>query len=343
VNDSVISDLARLLPTSTARDLPAGRKQILKEHLMSEIRLAHETGPAASPPRRPRRWHARHPMLAMATGAGAVAVTAALVVSVVGPGATGPGAKIAASPGPSAAGVGSPSVGAVGPAVVLLDKIADAAERQPAQQVANGEFMYIRSEDAYPVDTITDGHETSVMQKPYERQVWLPVASSCVAGLLIEQGSSTPLGDPYPGCGPGNLAGPTYRLLQSLPTNPRALLNLIYAQTKGEGPSPNAEAFTTIGDLIRESIVPPQTAAALYRAAALIPGVTFINNVPDAVGRPGVAVAWRTGGHDVDAWIFDPSTLQYMGERDYNTATGTVNGESAVLQRAFVAKPGELP
>jgi hypothetical protein len=89
--------------------------------------------------------------------------------------------------------------------------------------------------------------------------------------------------------------------------------------------------------------VPPQTAAALYRAAALIPGVTVISNVAGAVGRHGVAVAWRTGGDNVDAWIFDPATLQYMGERDYNTATGAVNGESAVLQRSFVAKPGELP
>jgi hypothetical protein len=89
--------------------------------------------------------------------------------------------------------------------------------------------------------------------------------------------------------------------------------------------------------------VPPRTAAALYRAAAFIPGVSVISHVTDAAGRSGVAVAWRTSGSDVDAWIFSPVTLQYLGERDYNTATGAVNGESAVQQRAFVAKPGKLP
>ena len=327
MNDSQITELARLLATPAARDLPSARRTILKEHLMTELRLTREASPALPAHRRARR-RPRRLLLAAVTGAGVLAATAALAVGVLLSGAKAPATP---PPGPN------------GPAIVLLGKIASVAERQAAQSVNDTEFMYIRSEVAYPVDTITNGHETSFMEKVHERQVWLPVGSSCVQGLLIEDGSSTPLGGPYPGCGLGNLAGPTYRLLQSLPTSPRALLSLIYAQTKGEGPSPDAEAFTTIGDLIREAIVPPRTAAALYRAAALIPGVTVIGNVADAVGRSGVAVAWRTGGDDVDAWIFDPVTLQYMGERDYNTATGAVNGESAVLQRAFVARPGALP
>jgi hypothetical protein len=360
VNDSEISDLAWQMPAPVARDLPSGRQQILKEHLMTEFRLAQQTGAGAPPPNRRRRRHFRYPLLAVGTGVFVLAAAVALAVSIVLPGGKVPGAT-----GPTASG---PSSAKTGPAIVLLDKIAAAAERQSPQQVTDSEFMYIRSEVAYEVDSISNGHETSVMQKPHERQIWLPAGSSCVAGLLIEDGSSTPLGgqgpvrhaaglagQPQParsvgrtpddtkGCGLGNLAAPTYRLLQSLPTDPRALLNIIYAQTKGEGPSPNAEAFTTIGDLIREAIVPPNTAAALYRAAGLIPGVIVINNVRDAVGRPGVAVAWRTGGHFVDAWIFNRGTLQYLGERDYDTVTGRVGGESAVLQRAFVAKPGMLP
>jgi hypothetical protein len=135
---------------------------------------------------------------------------------------------------------------------------------------------------------------------------------------------------------------PTYRLLQGLPTDPRALLDLIYAQTKGEGPSPDAEAFTTIGDLMRETIVPPRTAAALYRAAALIPGVTVVGHATDAAGRAGVAVAW-TVGQDRDEWIFNPGTGQFLGELDYNTVTGAVTGESSVMQRAFTARAGQLP
>jgi hypothetical protein len=185
----------------------------------------------------------------------------------------------------------------------------------------------------------------------HERQVWLPVANICHYGLLIENGSRTSLaptpgGLPASACGEGNLNGPTYRLLQSLPTDPRALLNLIYAQTGDEGQAigRDGEAFVTIGDLIREAIVPPRTAAALYRAAALIPGVIFVGHVTNATGRPGIAIA-RTNGQDRQEWIFDPATLQFVGERDYDMSTGTpvVNGNAAILQRAFVGKAGQLP
>ena len=45
-----ITGLARLLPVPPGRDLPAGRQQILKEHLMTEIRRTDVTSrpPAAS-------------------------------------------------------------------------------------------------------------------------------------------------------------------------------------------------------------------------------------------------------------------------------------------------------
>jgi len=321
VNESEMSDLARLAPAPAARDLPAGRQQILKEHLMTEFRLAQQAG-ATAPRRGHRGWSrpGRGPRLAIVAGVAAAAAVAAAVILV---------------PGPTHGG-GSNSAGAT-----LLAKFATAAERQPAPQVGDGEFMYIRSVVAFSVDSITNGHDTVTMQKPHERQVWLPVANICVTGLIIENGSRTPLTSST-GCGEGYVNDPTYRLLQSLPTDPRALLTLIYAQTKGAGPSPDAEAFTTIGDLMRETIVPPRTAAALYRAAALIPGVTVVGHVTDAAGRAGIAVA-RTTGQERDEWIFNPATGQFLGELDYNTVTGAVTGESSVLQRAFTAKAGQLP
>ena len=281
MNEREMSDLARLMPAPDARDLPASRQQILKEHLMTEFRQA--TAPA--PPSRRRSRRGRRPVLAIAMGAGVLA-TAGVVTAVV------------LIPGPKAGGGQAGGGGYSSPGITLLAQVADAAEQQPAPQVVrDSEFMYIRSQVAFTADVISGGHETSTMQKPHERQVWLPVANICATGLLIEDGSRTPLG-PGPvssapgaassssaplanqpqssGCGKGAVGDPTYRLLQSLPTDPHALLSLIYAQTKGEGPSPNAEAFTTIGDLMRETIVPPRTAAALYRAAALIPGVTLV-------------------------------------------------------------------
>ena len=42
-------------------------------------------------------------------------------------------------------------------------------------------------------------------------------------------------------------------------------------------------------------------------------------------------------------WIFDQTTLQFIGERIFNPKTGQVTGESAILQQAFTAKAGQRP
>jgi hypothetical protein len=328
MSDDQITDLVRLLPPAAAPDLPAERLQILKEHLMVEYRLA--TGNRRPTPQRRR---ARRPLIAaLSAGAVLAAVAATALVLVLSGGQPAP-----ASPA----------------AVELLAKVADVAARQPALPVSNGEFMYIRSEVSYAV--YENGSQTPHMEPLHERQIWQPVANVCHWGLVIEDGERTSLA-PSPGsgpsfsvkCGPGNLDNVTYRLLQSLPTNPRTLLSQIYTfdQVNGEGQAlgSDGEAFVTIGDLIRETIVPPSTAAALYRAAALIPGVTLIGHVTTVEGQPGIAIAW-TSSQDRYEWIFDPATLQYVGERDYDMSTGkpVVTGNAAVLQRAFVSKAGQLP
>src|SRR6476646_10147079 len=48
-----LDDMARQLPAE--RDLPAARKQILKEHLMTELRQADPTRPRTRRPRSRRR------------------------------------------------------------------------------------------------------------------------------------------------------------------------------------------------------------------------------------------------------------------------------------------------
>jgi len=42
-------------------------------------------------------------------------------------------------------------------------------------------------------------------------------------------------------------------------------------------------------------------------------------------------------------WIFDSKTLQFIGEKTYDPSTGKLNGESAILQRAFTASAGIRP
>ena len=308
-----ITDLARLLPAGSAPDLPADRLQILKEHLMVEYRLA-----AGIRRPTPRRRRPRRPLLAAVGVGAALAAVAATAVAL---------ALFGGQPAPA-----SPA------AVELLAKVANVAARQPAPAVSDSEFMYIRSEVSYAV--YENGSQTPSMEPLHERQIWLPVANVCDWGLVIEEGQRTSLAPSGGGpsfsvkCGPGNLDNATYRLLQSLPTDPRTLLSLIYTfdQKNGEGQAlgSDGEAFVTIGDLIRETIVPPQTAAALYRAAALIPGVTLIDHVTDVDGQPGIAIAW-TNSQDRNEWIFDPATLQYVGERDYDMSTGkpVVTGNAA--------------
>jgi hypothetical protein len=134
-------DMARLLPAD--RDLPAARKQILKEHLMTELRQADgRSGPARPRTRRPPRT-----VLvagAVLTAAAVAAATATAVRTHTSP------------PAPTTAQPAAPAT-----AAQLLAKIAAAAARQPAPVVRDSDFTYIRSEVAYEVDSISNGHETT--------------------------------------------------------------------------------------------------------------------------------------------------------------------------------------
>ena len=343
-------DMARLLPAD--RDLPAARKQILKEHLMTELRRADsqpgQPGTNGTRPRRRRRQgeHSRRTVLV----AGAVLTAAAVAVAtavVVGT-STSPPAQ-PAPPAPPAT------------AAQLLARIATAAARQPSPVVRDSDFMYIRSRVAYEVDSISNGHETVSMEKPHERQIWLPVANICATGLLIEDGERTPI-SPFPVTSDGkvdrhpmgnlrfnftcpsegHLGDASYRLLQSIPTQPDALLAYLKAGKKWTNDDPPTE----IGDMIRETIMPPALAAALYRLAATLPGATLVPHATNAAGRAGIGIMWTSKTAKQvykNEWIFDRTTLQFIGERIFNPKTGQVSGESAILQQAFTAKAGQLP
>jgi hypothetical protein len=319
-----LAELARLLPDPAGRELPAGRQQALKEHLMSEVRTTDRPPAGTAAVRRRRK-----PVIVVAVAAAAaVAITLALLPR--------------STPGASPA------------AMRLLAKIAAVAAAQPSPPVRNNQFWYIQSWVSY--QACGGSGSNCTMEKPHERQIWQSVSNLCVTGLLREDGEDTPLRyvsnqtstvppghvQPGPRCPlAGGVNGPTYRFLQSLPTYPQALLSLIEREMQGQLPRPE-EAFTTIGDLLRESIAPPQVSAALYRAAALIPGVTVVASATDAIGRHGVAVAFTYQGTRSE-WIFSRRTLQYLGERDIDLANGSTTGEAAVMRRAFVDHAGQLP
>jgi len=336
--EPVITELARLLPVPAERDLPAGRMQTRKEHMMSELRQAGRTSTSAGPSTPPGPRRRRPSVLAAAVVGGAAAVTAVVVVLATLPGHAGH--------------AGHHGQARASAAVQLLDKIAAAAGRQPARQVRDSQYVYIASlvqQRPPQACLIVNGvcqpmHTRTAMPRPHKRQIWIPVANLCLPGLLREPAAGLAnmtlqdTADPCPNR--GSLNDPTYRFLQSLPTDPHKLLNLIYVTEKGHGTGPAQEAFTTIGDLLRESIAPPQVSAALYRAAALIPGVTLLPDAVDVRGQHGVAVSFTSDGNR-NEWIFNKRTLQWMGDLGY---TGKkLEGGSAILVRAIVDRPGQLP
>jgi len=68
----------------------------------------------------------------------------------------------------------------------------------------------------------------------------------------------------------------------------------------------------------------------------------------DAAGRHGKAAAFTADGERTE-YIFDTSSLTYLGERSHLVTTssrgkaGTLTSDTAVFTRAVVGKVGELP
>ena len=121
----------------------------------------------------------------------------------------------------------------------------------------------------------------------------------------------------HPQAWPGSLY---YEDVDALPTDPSALRQLIDQRAAANGGSTDYERFTTVGDLLRETVAAPQVRAALYRVAAGLSGVELIGSVTDRAGRTGTAVAMTSDqssrGLERRVLIFDPSTSMLLEEQD---------------------------
>lgn len=147
-----------------------------------------------------------------------------------------------------------------------------------------------------------------------------------------------------------------YTYLLTLPTDPAALLARIGHDAPRVADTARGR-FLSLYLIARDApILPPGLRPALYRALALIPGVGIEHGVTDAAGRLGVALTWvetqRTGPKDDKvqtrveaAFLFDPTTYRFLGERDTST---DVHGArqayaSAILTTGVVDHDGERP
>ena len=318
------AELTRLLPPPGDPELATHRYWLLKDAFLQQIAEA----PAAAPRRR---------LIVLAAPVAAAMLVASIVaVAVLDRPRTG-GTSNLTSP------IVAVAAGDAGGAAPLMERVALVAGKKPQVALGQDEYVYIRSKVAWLVfaDDVDSpqqaGADAQVLDEVHSREVWVP-ASRGSKGLARERGETF-----------GLSGAPPNSRYADLPTDPAALLKKVYADTKGQGNSPDGAAFDFLGEALMESLLPPPVAAAIYRAAAMIPGVVLVADSVDAAGRHGVAVARTDEAGERREWIFNATTFEYLGERSYlvrDTPTGKagmLTGTTAILERGVVRRKGELP
>lgn len=268
--------------------------------------------------------------------------------------------------------------GQVQPAVgQVLRAAAAVAATQPAEPPPGpGQYFYTRSREAYltsvgfnprcathPCDREHPWEATrqwSVLA-PRIRQTWIAANGGGRARVVSakpefltagQRRAWKAAGSPHLSSGQVEdfaLAGQPFLDTSDLPTRPKALRRLIEARKIPlvDGPPGEAETFTLVGDMLRNTYLPPAFRAALYRVAAELPKVELRGKVKDPVGRTGIGVAFTKGSvtHEL---IFDPKTSALLGEREVaarripelHVPAGTETGSTAYLDSKVVDSLG---
>ncbi|RLV08828.1 hypothetical protein CTZ27_08770 [Streptomyces griseocarneus] len=332
-----------LLPAPGDPELSPARQALLKEHLMDEIQR-----PAPGPRRSfsfPRSRRARIAWFALP-------VAAAVAVGAMALGPVHPGRP---SGGGGQAGHAYTSADAVAPTVVTLtpgttkglsaaaDHIALAAAKQPPLAPGKNQYLYVESKVAFlQVENSVDGGQRSWIPPLHQRRIWL--SPDGTKGYLYEPGNGmvTDLDDS------SGSKRHSYKAMKALPTDPDALLKRLYQGGRTGDPEDDWGAFKELGDMLHEQLAPPEISAALYRVAARIPGVQYVDKATDAGGREGIAIVF-TNGDIRHEWIFDKNSYDYLGQRevlvkeDYGMKPGTVIGQTTIVERAVVDAKRQLP
>ncbi|MGW0939425.1 CU044_5270 family protein [Streptomyces sp. NPDC002666] len=336
----VAEELRAQLPEPHGPVLPSDRHRLLREHMMNEIHQVQvqgrtEKAPKAGRPRRNRAWYV------VPVGMAAAGVLAFTFLAGPGQGGGDTGYHISAAPVVKVE-VGSPDgVGA------LMENVAQHAAAAPATPVGKDQFVYVRSH--YSNMQADVGNPLKL--KTYYRETWTSQDPEKVQSRLKQPGDDIIWSAPRAGDDghPEDQQNQTYAALRALPTDPDALLKKLRADAAYSGTS-DQWLFEYVGGLIRENILPPETGAAIYRAAAKIPGVVVVEKAQDGDGRPGVALA-RTDErtHERKELVFDANSYDYLGLRAYLVQDtelgrkGTVTELQAVLDRGVVNSRDETP
>ncbi|MEV7390941.1 MULTISPECIES: CU044_5270 family protein [unclassified Streptomyces] len=332
-------ELARLLPAPADWDLPHEQHLRHKELLMHRIdrETDRETDQEQTNRTRPARRLLRPAFLAPATAL-SLACALAAGVALNGNGGT-----------PSGTAAHRPATD-MQPAAAILGRISDAAGERSTPRVRDDQFVYTR-------EKLQGADETSgkaVLGPLEDRETWSAQEPGPLhkLGLVRENGETLPINAEFGDTDgtPAGLNRPTYNWLSSLPTDPDKLVAYLYAKTPhAEGRGRDQAVFEQIGSLLG-GMMPPRTAAVLYKAAAKIPGVTAAPQARDAIGRRGLGIARDDTRYGVRTeWVFDAKDFSYLGSRSYlikDTSygkAGTLLSSEAELEIAVVDKAGQMP
>ncbi|WP_405567737.1 CU044_5270 family protein [Streptomyces phaeochromogenes] len=351
------------MSTIPEKDLPPGRHRVLREHLMREV-ASNET----PLPVRPPLW--RRPAFVAPAVAGALSVAVVLGVTVTRD-ATGP----SAGPGTASSDRAHDTMSRQSP-VEVLERIARTAEKGRLSRVRDDQFVYSELESYHwkmePGLRLPDGCLMTEEGHPYGvEQSWKSVDGQS-EGLRREHadgkgsgGDSDYVENAIARQLPGKTMPEYFRQVEELPTDPEGMYRWLYGLEPGERASgkraADVGAYEKAATLLTSQLLPPKTAAALYRAAARIPGLFVVNDARDAAGRKGVAVAmkgaslsWtpdRVGARS--ELIFDEKTDKFLGESTVRISgpknecdvldKGDMVESVAIVDRGIVDETGRLP
>ncbi|WP_432844767.1 CU044_5270 family protein [Amycolatopsis sp. CA-161197] len=219
---------------------------------------------------------------------------------------------------PTGDGPLTPPRAAADPVRVLHGAAAEAL-KLPDAPPRPDQFVYVKTQYAYSDREAwisADGkHDGYVKQ---DGQAFpLP---ACVDGKYRVEGANNPAAN---GTEEPCVVMPAYRT--DLPTTTDAMFSYLNKNTSGDANAMGKDVQMLVG----EAYLPPRTKAALFDAAAKVPGLQAVDHVSDAAGRPGVGITWP--GHGVTL-IFDAKTYTYLG---------TTQG--AVVGYGIVDRVGQLP
>ena len=231
-------------------------------------------------------------------------------------------------------------------AAVVLDRAAAAAARHDG---ASGKYFFTESEWVSTLQAATSAAAANsggeiYRMGPYLRRMWF---GNGVDGSLVMA-----VGGGQHNLGPSSDSGLTWTQLRALPTAQAPLLAIVARLAVDFNPKyPNSSAFSEfeiIGQLLFESPISPAVQAALYQAAAGLPGIK-VTDTTDLVGRPAVEVYMEPGPGDPPAGgralYFSLVTFQLLGEATINAANVScpVPASYAILATGYVSSDTQLP